>query len=116
MALMSDTPMPARRPVTPASLSMTPLGEFAESPQMPWWFRAAYVFGVPTIAAGFLIWVLTMRVDNNLTDIKTGQALQQQQISAFIAQQGRMESLLQQICANSAPTYQDRSACFTRGK
>lgn len=106
--------MTPRRPLNP--LSLTPLAELSESPQMPWWFRAAYVFGVPTIAAGFLIWVLTMRVDNNLSDIKASQLVEQQQMSAFILQQGRMEGLLQQICANSAPSYQDRSACFNRGK
>lgn len=116
MTLMSDTPMPSRRPVTPSSLSLPPLGELPDDSQGPWWFRAAYVFGVPTIAAGFLIWVLSARVDGNLADIKASQLIQQQQMSIFMGQQTRMEHLLQQICANSAPSYQDRSACFADGK
>lgn len=86
----------------------------------PWWFRAAYVLGVPTMIACFLIWVLAWRVDTSLTSAAKAMSEHVLQMNTLLTTQQevlitqrQVLSVMQQICVNSAPTPQDRAACIT---
>lgn len=87
----------------------------------PWYVRAAYTFGVPTIIAGFLIWAMATRVDSGLTHVDasltqlTDELNQHQKDMGYsIMQQEAIKSLMQQICVNTAKNVPDRTACFLR--
>lgn len=115
---MVHTPMPRNR-IPALSPGPVPLTSQVEVIEGPWWFKAAYMFGVPAVIAGALVWMLAVRVDGSNTTIKESQAKQEaalsqqaRQLELLGSQLVRMEHLLEQICANGVPTTRDNSTCF----
>lgn len=82
----------------------------------PWWFRAAYVLGVPTIIACFLIWILAWRVDNSLISAAVIMTSHVAQMDLLLANQQQILSVMQQICVNQAATPAGRTACLKGGQ
>jgi hypothetical protein len=94
----------------------------------PWWIRAGLWFGAPTVAAGYLMWVMVQTVTTGQERIMLNQATiienqrmiittiakQETALSANAVQLGRIEMVLTQICVNAARTADERGACIVR--
>jgi hypothetical protein len=94
----------------------------------PWWIRAGLWFGAPTVAAGYLMWVMVQTISagqdrimlNQTTIIENQQLIittistQQTALSANAVQLGRIEMVLTRICVNAAKTADERNACIVR--
>lgn len=95
---------------------------------MPWWVRAGVSFGAPTIAAGYLMWVLVSSIQDGQNVIISNQTTiignqtamlemmrgQNDATSSTAVQLGHIEMVLTQICAQSAESPDERAACFER--
>lgn len=97
--------------------------------QRPWYFEAAMKFGLPAVAAGFLLWFLVVKVDAKLDGLSQQQAVHQEQmavklsevVSALNKQISRQDEMLNQAwiqigvtsrtCLNTSKTDADRIAC-----
>lgn len=79
---------------------------------IPWYIKASYQFGIPAVIAGFLVWALVTRVDGSLTLIKENLVLHAQDSAYTVKELERVKIILQQICANTSETVQDRNSCF----
>lgn len=77
--------------------------EYAGSLQgLPPWVRAAAVVGIPGVIAVYLVYMLATaiptKLDAHIQETRTGTAVQIQ--------------LLSQICSNTAPSAEERAACW----
>jgi len=83
---------------------------------MPWWARAATIFGVPTVFAGFLIWQIA---GSHTTDVQTTKQLIEAHVQAA-EQRDRnheqheqsLQKILRAICINGAESADDRVTCL----
>lgn len=91
----------------------------------PWYFDAAAKFGLPAVAAGFLLWFLTFVVDKKLDAIAKAQVTQQDlqvqtsekltSVVSLLSQQLDQAwiqvGIIQRTCLNTSKTDADRIAC-----
>ena len=91
------------------------------SSDAPMWARIVYVIGVPSAIAIFLIYFVTNQVSGAIGNIRTEQAQIREELrlhavdsSYVIKETTSIRMILQQICANTAATREERNMCFNR--
>jgi hypothetical protein len=91
----------------------------AEESVSPWWLSAVYKVGVPAGLAIYLTYVLTGTITNSMSAIQNNQVSFSEQLrlhavdnSYILKETNQMRMILQQICANTATTREDRNGCF----
>jgi hypothetical protein len=97
----------------------SPLPSFSLE-QYPWILRFAYVFGIPALLSVYLIWLMSTRIETQLSAIEAGMMAtrtdQAYMLKISGEQTARLENiyrLLQRICVNGATTPSDRASCFS---
>ena len=68
----------------------------------PWWVKALYAFGVPSVGLLYFIYWLTVSQASALELHSQDQAHAMQDLTL----------IMRQVCANTADTTEERSACF----
>lgn len=94
---------------------------------MPGWLRVLMsilkTYGVATVIALWLVWVMTHSVLNGITEIKDEMGVANKAMSAFVAKQEQYDKSRQdllekqlrisrQTCANAAKTDEQRRGCW----
>lgn len=87
-------------------------GLTTENNNTPWYIKTTYQFGIPAVIAGFLVWTLVTRIDTALINLQENFSLHAQDAAYTVKELERVKIILQQICANTADTFQDRTSCF----
>ena len=80
----------------------------------PWYINFIYAFGIPAVIAASLVYLLAVRVDTAIINIKENLSLHATDTAYIVKQNERMEQLMQQICANTANSVEARNDCFRR--
>ena len=71
----------------------------------PWWARAITRWGIGTVLAVYLVYVLVTQVTTQLTTMNANLVLHMQSNDT-------MKELLSQVCSNTAKTDDERTFCF----
>lgn len=68
--------------------------------------------GPITIIALALIWLIAYRIDNAVASISETMRIHTADTSYVFKELNKTNSILRQVCINTAETSQDRNACF----
>lgn len=86
---------------------------------MPWQIKAAFLFGAPTVFAGYLIWALVsgivpamLSMQQTMSSLVAAVSNITSEHSAQKAQNERIIAILQASCVNAAQSGADRERCF----
>lgn len=94
-------------------------GMRGQSDGVPWWVKAAFYFGAPTVFAGYLIWSLVngivptlLAMQNTMSSLVVSVNAISQDHVASKAQNDQILRVLRASCVNAASTSADRERCF----
>ncbi len=86
---------------------------------VPWWVKAAFYFGAPTVFAGYLIYSLVnsivpsmLAMQNTMSGLVVAVGAISQDHVAAKAQNDQVLRVLRASCVNAAQTSADRERCF----
>jgi hypothetical protein len=84
-----------------------------------WWVNFISKIGIPSAIAVYLTYNLTNTFTTSINTIKDNQVVFSEQLrlhavdnSYILKETNQMRVVLQQICANTATTREDRNGCF----
>ena len=76
-------------------------------------------FGLPSVVAAYLIWVITSNTNARLQEIRDSLLSHQIDMSYYVKSMDDLKTdsaktyrILEQICANGASDYKERANCF----
>lgn len=86
---------------------------------VPWWVKAAFYFGAPTVFAGYLIYSLVngivptlLAMQNTMSNLVVAVNTISQEHVAAKQQNDQILRVLRASCVNAASTLTDRERCF----
>ena len=86
---------------------------------VPWWVKAAFYFGAPTVFAGYLIYSLVngtvptlLAMQNTMSSLVVSVNTISQEHVASKQQNDQILRVLRASCVNAATTTADRERCF----